>query len=135
MTVVDASIVVRLLLALPEDASLRERIGRERLLHAPALIDAEVTSAIRGLVLSSKPGTSITPQRAAEMVLDFADLPVVRHPMLPIQPRALALRHNFTAYDAFYVGLAEALDMNLLTADRKFAGAPAAHHAQVETWR
>lgn len=134
MTVVDASTVVRLLQALPEDGSLRERIGRERRLHAPALIDAEVTSAIRGLLMSSKPGTSITLQRAGEMVSDFADLAVVRHPMLPIQPRVLALRHNCTAYDAFYVALAEALDMSLLTADRKFAAAPTAHHAQVETW-
>lgn len=135
MTVVDASIMVRLLQAVPGDGPLRERIGRERRLHAPALIDAEVTSAIRGLLMSAKAGTSITPQRADEMVQDFADLSVVRHPMVPLQGRVLALRNNFTASDAFYVALAEALDMDLLTGDRKFAGAPTAHLARIETWR
>lgn len=135
MTVVDASIVVRLLQALPGDGPLRERIGRERQLHAPALIDAEVASAIRGFLMSSKPGTSVTPRRAGEMLEDFADLSVVRHPMVPLQGRVLALRNNFTAYDALYVALAETLDMDLLTGDRKFAGAPAAHSVRIDTWR
>lgn len=48
MTVVDASIVVRLLQNRRGDAALRERFGSQRHVHAPALIDAEVVSAIRG---------------------------------------------------------------------------------------
>ncbi|NLE98385.1 MAG: type II toxin-antitoxin system VapC family toxin, partial [Propionibacterium sp.] len=40
---------------------------------------------------------------------------------------------NFTAYDAFYVALAESLDTSLLTDDGKFARAPT-QIAPVETW-
>ncbi|CAN5672558.1 hypothetical protein BH20ACT2_BH20ACT2_18600 [soil metagenome] len=34
------------------------------------------------------------------------------------------LRHNLAAYDASYVALAEAMGAELLTADRRLAGAP-----------
>lgn len=133
LTVVDASIVVRLLQNRPGDDPLRRRFGRERHLHAPALIDAEVASAIRGLLLTTKPTTRITAARADEMVQDYADLPIVRYPMQPFQRRALSLRDNFTAYDAFYVALAESLDASLLTDDGTFARAPT-QIAPVETW-
>ncbi len=133
MVVVDASIVVRLLQNRREDFELRERFARERRVHAPALIDAEVTSAIRGLLLTSKLSIQITVERAEQMLDDFADLPLVRYPMQPCQRRALALRDNFTAYDAFYVALAELLGMPLLTDDRKFEKAPAQRIA-IETW-
>ena len=133
MTVVDASVVVRLLQNRVDDEALRERFDRARYLHAPTLIDAEVTSAVRGLLMTSKPNIRIGVARADEMIDDFADLPLVRYPMQPHQRRALALRHNFTAYDAFYVALAETLDMPLLTVDRKFANA-AGHAARIETW-
>ena len=106
---------------------------KNRYVHAPALIDAEVASAIRGLLLTSKPETKIRVGRAEEMLDDFADLPLVRYPMQPYQRRALTLRENFTAYDAFYVALAESLRMPLLTDDRKYAKA-AGHAAVIETW-
>lgn len=133
MTVIDASIVVRLLQNRRGDGDLRERFGRQRHVHAPALIDAEVTSAIRGLLMTSEPAIQTTVERAEQMVDDFADLPIVRYPMRPYQRRVLALRGNFTAYDAFYLALAESLDMPLLTDDRKFAKAPA-QLADIETW-
>ena len=132
MTVVDASIVVRLLQNRRGDTVLRERFSQERYLHAPALIDAEVSSAIRGLLLTTK-AIRIDLVRAEHMLVDLADLPLIRYPMQPHQRRVLTLRNNFTAYDAFYVALAEALDMPLLTDDRKFATAPG-HTAVVETW-
>lgn len=133
MTVVDASIVVRLLQNRQGDDGLRERFGQHRYAHAPALIDAEVTSAIRGLLLTSKPSIKISVVRAEQMLDDFADLPLVRYPMQPHQRRALALRNNFTAYHGFYVALAESLRMPLLAEDLKFAGA-AGHAAVIETW-
>lgn len=133
MTVIDASIVVRLLQNRREDAELRERFAHQRHVHAPSLIDAEVTSAIRGLLMTSKPAIQITAERAEQMLDDFTDLPLVRYPMQPFQRRALALRDNFTAYDAFYLALAESLSMPLLTDDRKFGKAPA-QMADIETW-
>lgn len=133
MTVVDASIVVRLLQNRRDDGELRNRFGQQRHIHAPALIDAEVTSAIRGLLMTSKPEIQITAERAQQMLDDFADLPLVRYPMQPYQRRALALRDNYTAYDAFYLALAESLTMPLLTDDRKFGGAPG-QTVVIETW-
>ena len=131
--VVDASIVVRLLQNRRDDHELRSHIGRQRHLHAPSLIDAEVTSAIRGLLLTSKPDIKISSARADEMIADFTDLPVLRYPMLPYLSRVLELRGNYTAYDGLYVALAEALDMPLLTDDRKYAKA-AGSSATIETW-
>lgn len=133
MTVVDASIVVRLVQNRRGDADLRERFGQQRHVHAPALIDAEVASAIRGLLLTTKPGIEITVERAEEMLEDFADLPIVRYPMQPFQRRALALRNNVTACDAFYLALAESLSMPLLTDDRKFCRTPS-QTAVIEAW-
>ncbi|MGL4175069.1 MAG: type II toxin-antitoxin system VapC family toxin [Dermatophilaceae bacterium] len=133
MTVVDASIVVRLLQSRDDDGGLRARFAQHRRLHAPTLIDAEVTSAVRGLLLTSNPEIRITDERAGQMLDDFADLPLLRYPMYPHQRRVLGLRNNFTAYDAFYVALAESLDMVLLTDDRKFEKV-LAHTGVVETW-
>jgi predicted nucleic acid-binding protein len=45
--------------------------------------------------------------------------------------RIWELRHNLTAYDAAYVALAEALEVPLLTCDRRIKGA-SGHAAQVE---
>lgn len=133
MVVVDASIVVRLLQNRRGDAALRERFSRERRLHAPALIDAEVTSALRGLLMTSKVAIRITRERAGEMLDDYADLPIERHLLQPLQRRVLELRDNFTAYDAFYVALAEALDLPLLTDDGKFARSTS-QPTLIETW-
>lgn len=133
MTVVDASIIVRLLQNRRGDDELRGRFAQYRDVHAPTLIDAEVTSAIRGLMLTSKVSITIGVERAAQMLDDFRDLPLVRYPMQPFQRRVLALRHNLTAYDGFYVVLAESLDMPLLTNDHQIAAA-AGHSAVIETW-
>lgn len=134
MTVVDASIVVRLLQNREGDEPLQTRFRREHRVHAPSLVDAEVTSAIRGLLLTTKRGIRITPERAEQMLSDFADLQLVRYSLQPLQRRVLELRNSLTAYDAFYVVLAEALSFPLLTDDRKIEGA-SGHRAIVETWQ
>lgn len=45
--VVDCSIIIRLLAAKPEDELLRHRLARP--VHAPALIDAEISGVVRGV--------------------------------------------------------------------------------------
>lgn len=131
--VVDASVIIRLLAAKAEDEMLRQRLARE--LHAPALIDAEVSSVVRGLAITTRPRVRISEQRAEEMLSDYAGLRIVRHPMRPLQRRVFALRANFTSYDAFYIALAEVLELPLLTDDRKFGKAPgSAHHAEVHVY-
>ena len=133
MAVVDASIVVRLLLNRREDAGLRAWFEHQRAVHAPALIDAEVASATRGFLMTSKAPITITAARAGQMLDDFAGLPLRRYPMQPYQRRVVALRNNFTAYDAFYIALAESLDLPLVSNDRKYAKAPG-HTVVIETW-
>jgi predicted nucleic acid-binding protein len=130
-TVVDCSIVIRVLANRDGDDVLRQRLART--LHAPALIDAEVSSVVRGLTITTKPNVRIATERAQQMLDDYAGLRIVRYPMQPLQQRVFALRHNFTAYDAMYVALAEALDVPLLTDDAKLAGA-SGHHATIESY-
>lgn len=132
MTVVDASIIVRLLLNREQDEALRERFAQESIFHAPALIDAEVASAVRGLLRAGS-FTQVNLARASEMLDDFTALPIIRYPMLPLLRESLHLHENFTAYDALYLVLAQALGAPLLTADQKFAKAPI-RTSSIETW-
>ncbi len=126
--VVDCSIIIRLLASRPGDDLLRQRLSRT--VHAPALVDAEVSSVIRGLAITTKPNTRISEERALEMLHDYAGLRIVRHPMQPLQARAFEMRHNFTANDAMYIALAEHLNLPLLTDDGKLDGTPD-HHAAI----
>jgi predicted nucleic acid-binding protein len=119
--VVDCSIIIRLLASRPGDDLLRQRLARR--IHAPALLDAEVSSVVRGLAITVSP-RGITATRAGEMLADYSGLRIVRHPMQPLQARVFELRHNLTAYDAMYVALAETLGLALLTDDGKFGNTP-----------
>lgn len=127
--VVDCSIIIRLLSSRSGDELLRQRLART--VHAPALIDAEVSSVVRGLTITTKANIRIGPDRAGLMLADYAGLRIIRHPMQPLQARVFELRHNFTAYDAMYVALAEQLGLPLLTDDAKFAGTPG-HRAAIQ---
>lgn len=127
--VVDASIVVRLLANRATDEGLRQRLSAPRAVHAPELIDAEVASAVRGLLIGGK----INLPRALDMLTDFAALRITRYPMRPHLGRVIELRHNLTAYDAFYIALSETLRMPLLTQDLKFSRATG-HHAELHIY-
>ncbi len=129
--VVDCSIIIRLLASKPGDELLRQRMART--VHAPTLIDAEVSSVVRGLSITAKPELQISAERALEMLADYAGLRIARHPMQPLQARAFELRHNLTAYDAMYIALAESLGIPLLTDDGKLAVAPG-HTADVHQY-
>jgi predicted nucleic acid-binding protein len=129
--VVDCSIVIRLLANKPGDELLRQRLART--VHAPTLIDAEISSVVRGLSITAKPEVQISTERALAMLADYAGLRIVRHPMQPLQARAFEMRHNLTAYDAMYVALAESLGLPLLTDDGKLAAAPG-HTADIHQY-
>ena len=88
-------------------------------LHAPALVDFEVASALRGHALGGK----LKQTRLDQAVDDFAALQIQRYHMTALLRHILRLRANFTAYDAAYVVLAQALNAPLVTADAKLAEA------------
>ena len=69
-------------------------------------------------------GGEVDIRRAALALADLAALPLRRAPYRPLLARCWELRDNLTVYDASYVALAEALDVTLLTGDRRLARAP-----------
>lgn len=127
MIVVDCSAVVDALTAVEGTADLRSLLAGEEL-HAPQLLDIEVVSALRGLTLRR----NLTPARAQDALTDYDDLTVRRWPTTDaLRRRAFQLRDGISAYDAAYVGLAEALDCPLLTRDGRLARS-SAHLVRVE---
>ena len=121
MIVLDASAAVELLLNTEPGGRLADRIrAPEVSLHAPHLIDIEVTQTLRRYV---RQGT--LPDEHGRLGLShFALLDLNRYAHEPFLARIWALRDNLTAYDAAYVALAEVLSAPLLTCDRRLAGAP-----------
>lgn len=103
--------------ALVDDPAVPELLAllADEELHAPALLDFEVVSALRGHLL----GGRLDEVRADEALEDFAALRIERHQMTNALGRLLDLRENFTAYDAAYVVLALGLHAPLVTSDRK----------------
>lgn len=94
--------------------------------HAPHLIDAELGSILRRLMLRNELGVELTAQRLgqAHRLVD------VRHEMTgPLTDTAWRLRHEITFYDALYVALAIGLGRPLLTSDGRLAAAARAHCA------
>jgi predicted nucleic acid-binding protein len=86
----------------------------------PSIFDAEVLSALRGLVRGGK----FDPAAAADLIADLMVLPVDRWPMSPLLPRMWELRDNLTPYDAASVALAELTGAVLVTGDERIATSP-----------
>lgn len=122
LAVIDASCIVRILTSSDEVASVVKSFLRGKALYAPTLVDYEVTSALRGLA-RKRPEVE---QAAGAYLRYVAAMPIRRESAQPLIARVWSLRHNYAAYDASYVALAEALDATLVTCDEKFARAGAA---------
>ena len=120
MIVIDASVLVGVLLTSPHALEAVERVSEHRPeepLHAPELIEIETLSALRRMVARG----AVNDRRAGQAVADMDSLRMVRYPHAPMRSRVWELRENVTTYDATYLALAEALDGELLTADRGLA--------------
>lgn len=117
--VLDASVVADALIRRgPAGRAAREALGAVRHLQVPAILEAEVLSALRR---AEREGLAAGALRAARRRL--AALPVRPHPFAPFARRVWALRHTLTVYDAWYVAVAEARDTQLVTADARLAAA------------
>jgi predicted nucleic acid-binding protein len=126
--VVDASALLEALLQTPAAAAIEARLFDDELpLHAPHLIDLEITQVLRRYAAIGQ----VDAARCQDALDDLQDYSLRRYQHDVLLPRVWELRHNLTAYDATYVALAEALDAPLLTRDRRLAAAPG-HHARVE---
>ena len=117
----DASAALELLLNTSRAESVAARVFADgRSLHAPHLIDVEVTHVLRRLLRREE----IDASRARRALDDLADLPLFRYPHDVLVPAMWALRDNATAYDAAYLALTDALDACLLTCDSALATVP-----------
>jgi predicted nucleic acid-binding protein len=121
LIVLDASILVNVI---ADDGADGRRARREVRsageLAAPDLVDVETVAVLRKRWVAG----TISEGRFAEAIDDLEAIELERYPTLPLMRRSYDLRANVTAYDATYVALAEALDCELLTGDRRLARAP-----------
>ncbi len=128
MIVVDASAILEVLLRTPEGEFIEARLlGSGESLHAPHLIDLEVAQVLRRYAGAGE----FDAMRARVALEDLADLRISRYRHDVLLFRIWELRRNFSAYDAAYVGLAEALDAPLVTHDRRLTRAKG-HNARIE---
>lgn len=81
--------------------------------YAPELALAEATNIFRRLERSKL----ITTPEANAAQNDLMQLNINLFPFEPFAERIWELRHHVTSYDAWYVALAEALDLPLATLD------------------
>jgi len=116
--VIESSAMVNALVGDPVNPGLLALLADAEL-HAPALLDFEVASALRGHALGGK----LDQTRLDEAVEDFAGFSIERHQMTEALGHILDLRHNLTVYDAAYVVLAQVLEVPLVTCDEKFRDA------------
>ena len=122
--VVDALALVEYLLRTARAGFIEESIRAAEVdLHIPALCDIELASVLRRLLLEGR----LSVDRAVDALDDLQDMPLTRHGHQLLVARVLALRENFSVYDATYVALAEQLDASLLTGDKALARAVRAH--------
>ena len=118
--VVDASVVVAGLVdSGPAGVWAEGLLGAEPLL-APHVVLAEAANVLRRATAAHE----ITADVAALAYRDLLSLRVVLFPYLPFGQRIWDLRANLTAYDAWYVAVAESVGVRLATLDRRLALAP-----------
>ena len=85
-------------------------------------------NTLRGLELGRKISTEV----AEEAREDYLALRITRYSIDGLSNPIWSLRHNYNAYDASYIALAEALDVPLITCDTKLAAGR--HDARVDVY-
>lgn len=117
--VVDASLLVA---ALSDDGAAgewAESVLREGNLAAPHLVLVEATNILRRLELAGR----LSRLEAGAAARDLTLLDIELLPFAPFAERVWQLRGNLTSYDAWYVAVAETLELPLATLDRRLAAA------------
>jgi predicted nucleic acid-binding protein len=118
-TVIDSSVVVAALVDTGANGAWAENILQRDDLYAPELLRVEAASVLRRLERAKE----ITEREANAAFEDLMELSVELHTFEVFSERVWELRHNVTSYDAWYVALAEALNLPLATLDGRLAKA------------
>jgi predicted nucleic acid-binding protein len=120
LSVFDASVVVDALVSIgPTGAAARVALRDQPRLEAPAVLAAEVASALRRMVLVGE----LAETRARVALGQLCSARVVQYPFEPFAARAWQLRDNLTVYNAWYAALAESLGVDLVTMDERLLAA------------
>jgi predicted nucleic acid-binding protein len=118
--IVDASFVIAALTEKSLDGEWARGLIRGGRLAAPQLLPAEVVQVFRRQV-----ARGLTSGVEASQGLEaLVDLRAELHAFEPFADRVWELRDTVSAYDAWYVALAEALDVPFATLDTRLARAP-----------
>lgn len=117
MSVVDASAYVDYLTSTQLSELIAPRLAGG--IDVPAIFTSEVMSGLRGMVA----GRRLQVHDADRAIDRVRQVERFEHPFSPFMARAWELRDNLSVYDAWYVALAEQLDTELLTTDRRLARA------------
>jgi predicted nucleic acid-binding protein len=118
--VVDASVVVAALVDSGSVGAWAESVLAQGGTAAPHQLPVDVTNVLRRSVLSGH----LAAETAALAHADLLAWPIALFPYAPFASRVWALRQNLSAYDAWYIALAEQLDAPLATLDERLARAP-----------
>jgi predicted nucleic acid-binding protein len=115
--VLDASVLVAALIDSGPNGTWAEAILAAGDLNAPEMLYAQTVNVIRRMESAHR----ISAADANAAFEDLMRLQLQLHPFEPFADRIWELRHNCTAYDAWYVAIAEALSIPLATLDARIA--------------
>jgi predicted nucleic acid-binding protein len=118
--VIDASILVAAATDTGAAGTFADRLLETDDVVAPHLVLVEATNVVRRLEMAKE----LTRLEAATARKDLLDLDIELVAFAPFAERVWALRGSITAYDAWYVAVAEAFDLPLATLDRRLTRAP-----------
>ena len=118
--VVDSSVVVAALIDTGPTGQWAESVLVSDALAAPHLMLVEVANILRRSTVAGEVSSDVASLAHAELVARRIEL----FPYAPLASRVWELRSNVTAYDGWYVALAEALSAPLITLDPKLTRAP-----------
>ena len=119
MTVLDASVAVKLVYEEPESRKAREQVARSPVLAAPRFWLVEAANVLRRKASEGRLNAGDVVLRTAQL----RRLPIEAADELPLLDSALtlSLELDHALYDCLYLALAIERGSTLLTADGKFA--------------